>query len=64
MSWKIGVLLALASVGVLAQGVNRDVGHCVAGTSVVVACWNDAAGRQMAESIGNSSEGLPTRYAR
>jgi len=59
MIWRVGLLLALLGTAANAQSTARDAGNCVAGTSVVVACWNPDAGSHMNESLADYPEFLP-----
>lgn len=58
----VAALAALGGAAVLAQGISRDAGHCATPTSVVIACWNDAAGRNIPESLANYPEFLPNLH--
>ncbi|MCW5631797.1 MAG: VCBS repeat-containing protein [Rubrivivax sp.] len=61
VEWASAVALSLALVTppCMAQGQDRDVGHCVSGARQTVACWNNAAGKLIPEALENYAEFLP-----
>lgn len=50
---------SLASDHALAQGLDRDAGHCEKNGQIVIGCWNTAAGDQLSEVVSSYLEIQP-----